>query len=149
MLSLTLETGPDAGRVFAQEDASAPDGLLFRLGRDEGAHIVLQDPRISTQHVEVHIGDGGYLLRDLGSTNGTRLERGNETFEVRGETALRHSDVILVGAFVAPTRLRVTIREEEANPQVVSVSDLAELNRADLGLAGDFSIRTLNALTLE
>lgn len=43
------------------------------LGRDSDCDITLQDPRASRRHAEVSPRDGRYILKDLGSTNGTRL----------------------------------------------------------------------------
>ncbi len=41
------------------------------IGRDAGAHIVLDDPEVSAMHCELRAVNEGILVRDLGSTNGT------------------------------------------------------------------------------
>ena len=41
------------------------------VGRDPGAHIVIDDPEVSAAHVELRAVDEGVRVRDLGSTNGT------------------------------------------------------------------------------
>jgi predicted component of type VI protein secretion system len=41
------------------------------LGRDVGCDIVLGDPEVSRQHARLTRTPGGYVLEDLGSTNGT------------------------------------------------------------------------------
>ena len=61
---LEVLKGPDAGK---KETIAAPS---FRIGR-AGCDLVLSDKKISAVHVEVRLEDGGYRLRDLGSTNGT------------------------------------------------------------------------------
>jgi pSer/pThr/pTyr-binding forkhead associated (FHA) protein len=52
---------------------SEPIGTL-RVGRDLGNDLVIDDPQVSRRHLEVtRAGDGWWLLRDLGSWNGTFL----------------------------------------------------------------------------
>jgi diguanylate cyclase (GGDEF)-like protein len=64
--TLTLLTGPDAGRIVVIDDA----GLL--IGRAETAGLVTEDPAISRQHARIGVGpNGSYYIEDLGSTNGT------------------------------------------------------------------------------
>ncbi len=46
-------------------------GSRSSIGRNEGNQIVLHDSNISGTHAELYITQDGYLLRDLGSTNGT------------------------------------------------------------------------------
>jgi len=58
--------------------ARLPDGRLVPIdvdpvvvGRDPGAHIVVDDPEVSALHCELRAVDDGVLVRDLESTNGT------------------------------------------------------------------------------
>ncbi len=44
-----------------------------RIGTSPANDIVLTDPHASRFHCEIRLTDEGYLLRDLGSTNGTRV----------------------------------------------------------------------------
>jgi hypothetical protein len=46
----------------------------FRIGRDDGCELHLDDPMISRRHVEVSFADGLWWIRDLGSRNGTLLD---------------------------------------------------------------------------
>ena len=46
-------------------------GSSYRIGRDPEGDIVVEDPRVSWQHAVVRSQDGGWLLQDAGSTNGT------------------------------------------------------------------------------
>jgi pSer/pThr/pTyr-binding forkhead associated (FHA) protein len=43
------------------------------IGRDKDADIALKDPLVSRQHVAIVYREGNYLLKDLESTNGTRM----------------------------------------------------------------------------
>ena len=51
-----------------------PDGDSIQIGRDPTADVHLDDRRVSWRHAAIAVEDGSYLLRDLGSTNGTRVD---------------------------------------------------------------------------
>lgn len=65
-----------------------------RIGRKQINEIALQDPYLSGLHAQITIIDGGYVLKDSGSTNGTYLngERIQDT-----EMQLKDGDRIKVG----------------------------------------------------
>jgi hypothetical protein len=46
---------------------------LFTIGRDGGCDLVLADVTVSRRHARLERDGAGWLLQDLGSTNGTRL----------------------------------------------------------------------------
>ncbi len=62
---LIVRSGPNPGMVF---DLTKEVTLL---GRDVACDIVLGDPEVSRQHSRLTRTPGGYVLEDLGSTNGT------------------------------------------------------------------------------
>jgi transcriptional regulator with GAF, ATPase, and Fis domain len=64
----------------------------FRIGKSPENDLVLADETVSREHCEIVRDDKGYLLRDLGSTNGTLLDGA----EIR-EGYLRAGVVIRVG----------------------------------------------------
>jgi DNA-binding NtrC family response regulator len=64
---LTVLSGPDRGR-----SVDVTQGRLS-VGSAENADLVLTDPTVSRYHLELEVRDDGIALRDLGSTNGTRL----------------------------------------------------------------------------
>jgi pSer/pThr/pTyr-binding forkhead associated (FHA) protein len=43
----------------------------FRIGRSEGDLLLPFDPAVSNVHAEIDFRDGGFTIRDLGSSNGT------------------------------------------------------------------------------
>lgn len=92
-----LEQGP--GGVGAGSFV-LPDGQRFvlddepvRIGRHPESEIVLADPKASRHHAEVRAHGDGFVLRDLGSTNGTKVNG----LPV-GEHALVDGDDIAFGA---------------------------------------------------
>jgi ABC transport system ATP-binding/permease protein len=83
LYSWQMSTEPDA-RPFAEgqlriqsqdSDRLLQAGPSYRIGRDPDADIVIADPRVSWQHAVVSHQDGGWLLQDSGSTNGTYVDR--------------------------------------------------------------------------
>src|SRR6201996_2541158 len=56
-----------AGDVFV---TLAP-GRVYQIGRDPAADVTVDVPGVSWRHAELLVIDGQWLIRDLGSTNGT------------------------------------------------------------------------------
>ncbi|HEY0094458.1 MAG TPA: FHA domain-containing protein, partial [Archangium sp.] len=65
---LVVIDGPDAGRAVALGESPV------RVGTREGCALRLSDPRVSGEHLEVHAEGAGFVVRDLGSRNGTLYE---------------------------------------------------------------------------
>jgi ABC-type multidrug transport system ATPase subunit len=53
------------------EHRITPAETVLRIGRDPLCRIVVEDPRVSREHLEVFLRADGWWLRDLGSQNGT------------------------------------------------------------------------------
>ncbi len=65
---LSVQSGPDKGMT-----ADLEEGVLT-LGTDKGSTLCLTDPTVSRSHAEISHTSEGFLLQDLGSTNGTFLD---------------------------------------------------------------------------
>jgi len=65
--SLRIESGERQGETVPIR------GLPFTIGRKPGNGLQVVDPSVSGKHAEIFAQGGAVLLRDLGSTNGTRL----------------------------------------------------------------------------
>jgi pSer/pThr/pTyr-binding forkhead associated (FHA) protein len=74
------------GHAFVLRDVTS-------IGRSAGSAIRLEDPYASAEHALVSIRDGRMWLEDLGSTNGTFLNRR----QIAKPTALQSGDVVQVG----------------------------------------------------
>jgi len=85
--SLRFESGDRAGETVAIQ------GQGFTVGRKPGHSLQLVDGSVSGKHAEILIDDTGVLLRDLGSTNGTRV--GSERVL---EARLEHGDRVVFGS---------------------------------------------------
>jgi hypothetical protein len=97
-VSIAVESLPEPARLALCVRKGVPPGAPLALdrtlvvGRDPTCDIVLVDPRVSRRHVEIVPAGGIVRYRDLGSSNGTRL---NGTARAVGELAL--GDVLALG----------------------------------------------------
>lgn len=113
---LEILDGDRAGDVLSLSDRP------LRIGRKPGNDLVLHDEKTSGVHAEVVSEGGRYVLRDLGSTNGTFLDGKRIT-----EIVLSVGDVVTVG------RLRVKFRGDgEAGAAGAEGGDLS-VHRIDAG----------------
>jgi hypothetical protein len=70
-----------------------PGPFPLRIGRDPGCGLRLSDDSVSRAHAELRRADGSWLLRDLGSMNGTWINGRR----VIGEAPVHPGDVVLFG----------------------------------------------------
>ncbi len=104
--SLVILSGGDRGREQIIE------GDVFRIGKARENQLVLADETVSRAHCEIVRERKGYLLRDLGSTNGTLLDGA----EIK-EAWLKPGAVITVGKVelkVRPYSERIEILPSDA-----------------------------------
>jgi HD-GYP domain-containing protein (c-di-GMP phosphodiesterase class II)/pSer/pThr/pTyr-binding forkhead associated (FHA) protein len=91
---------------------------LLRIGRLESLEIPLDDTSVSRHHAEVRATERGWRVRDLGSTNGTRL---NGIRLTNGQWPLRVRDLLQFGEVAVV----VEAIQDEANRDTPSPSDSA------------------------
>ena len=72
----------------------AGDQRRFTIGRAEACDMVLPDPSVSRWHASLKRDEGGWMLDDLGSTNGTRVNG----WRVRAWVPVRDGDLVSFGA---------------------------------------------------
>ena len=85
---LLVRSGPNAGSRFAI------DKDVITAGRHPNSDIFLDDITVSRRHAEVIRQDERYLVRDVGSLNGTYVNRSRID-----ETLLSDGDELQVGKF--------------------------------------------------
>ena len=66
---LVVKRGPNAGSRFVLE------GTAVTAGRSPDSDIFLDDVTVSRRHAEFVREDGGFVIRDVGSLNGSYLNR--------------------------------------------------------------------------
>lgn len=111
--TLVIERGISAGKQFPLSDQEANIG---RWDADGGVFpdvdLDTDDPeaKVSRRHARISLRDGQYLIEDLGSTNGTFVNRGHRL--VSGERhPLKDGDEIIVGKTFL--RFRITKKESK------------------------------------
>jgi hypothetical protein len=88
MALLVVRRGPNAGARFLL------DHDVTTSGRHPDSDIFLDDVTVSRRHAEFHRGANGFTVRDVGSLNGTYVNR------ERVESAtLSNSDEVQIGKF--------------------------------------------------
>lgn len=96
------KAGP-AKLVVVDGDGARPEWELDRdrmvIGRLAGSEIEVQDAGASRRHAEVRRQDGGWVVADLGSTNGTLVNESKIT-----EHTLKEGDRITIGRTVLEFR---------------------------------------------
>jgi hypothetical protein len=83
---IVVEPADQAGRRY-------PLGDEVTVGRAAGCQIIIDDNYVSQLHARLFIRDGQLLVEDLGSTNGTYLNRG----KVSGPMVMQRGDRLQVG----------------------------------------------------
>jgi len=64
---ITVVRGPSSGLEVIL------DGAICTVGSDPGADVPIADPEVSPHHVDIALGDRGFLLTDLKSRSGTHV----------------------------------------------------------------------------
>jgi pSer/pThr/pTyr-binding forkhead associated (FHA) protein len=84
------------------------------IGRHTDCQIRIPDVSVSRQHCEVAVADGRVVVRDLGSSNGTYVNRRRIS-----STELAPADLINVGKFIFVVRL-------DGKPEAIDSDDALE-----------------------
>lgn len=105
-------TGPESGEVYAVDDLPSGIGMLVvhrgpgagsrfvldqdvvAAGRHPDSHIFLDDVTVSRRHAELARTPDGYVVRDVGSLNGTYLNR-----DRIDEAPIQNGDELQIGRF--------------------------------------------------
>ena len=104
------------GYLIAEEDGrSVAVGRSLVVGRTRDCGFAIDDSAASRRHVEITCREGGFVWKDLGSTNGTLL---NGSRMLAGE--LKHGDAIQIGETV----LRFEVEETPEDTPAQSDSSL-------------------------
>jgi predicted component of type VI protein secretion system len=110
---LTLQVGPDRGKVFP---LNKPEMVI---GRDSSVDIVINDVEVSRKHAHLILQPGGYLIEDLGSTNGTIVNGTRLTgfHHLQAEEEISLGEHIILVFEVVPVDLDATQISRAAAPR--------------------------------
>jgi pSer/pThr/pTyr-binding forkhead associated (FHA) protein len=85
---LVVRAGPQAGlKVLLSQD-------LTKLGRHPDSDVFLDDITVSRRHCEIQRSNGSFVVRDVGSLNGTYLNQKRVE-----QAAIHNGDELQVGKF--------------------------------------------------
>ena len=90
---------PNARLIVKEAERKAREFLItprkeFWIGRDEDNELILKDETVSRKHVKIRPEKEGYVLYDMLSRNGTRVNRK----KIKG-CVLRNEDLISIGSY--------------------------------------------------
>ena len=122
---VTVEDGPDAGK------RARPTRRGFVVGTHPPSDLELRDPHVSRQHLRIDAEAQEYVLRDLGSTNGTRVSG----VRVR-EAVLDDGALIECGA----TRLKFAFTDEAMRIELAAGDDFEGLVGRSLAMRELFAM---------
>ena len=142
-----LKNEPTAGVVLLYSDGPrcicAPfDGGPVRIGRDDPIGATLTDERLSRHHAEVSRRRGAFVVRDLGSRNGTYVDGR----PLRGETTVAAGAIVRTGGTVASIFEDVSALADHpvevrggivCGPSTARVLDAAASAREPLAIVGE------------
>jgi pSer/pThr/pTyr-binding forkhead associated (FHA) protein len=87
--TLAVRSGGPAGAIFSL------DRETVTIGREPSADVFLDDVTVSRNHAVITTGPRGAALRDLGSLNGTYVNRRR----IEGDEVLEDGDELQIGKF--------------------------------------------------
>ncbi|HTE51145.1 MAG TPA: sigma 54-interacting transcriptional regulator [Kofleriaceae bacterium] len=109
MIVLEILEGSARGHVFKFEDST------ISLGRADTNSLVLRDYHLSGQHGQIFVEGDQFIYRDLRSTNGSAVRRGDEVLSVDAsvdwEVSLKSGDCLQLGDPKDPVLMRIGLPE--------------------------------------
>src|SRR5947209_5489997 len=111
-------------------------GQPFVIGRDPAVQFRVDAPLVSRRHAEVSFTGDGWVLRDLGSSNGTYLDgEPVQLVPVVGEVAVRLGDatdgpVLRLGPAPAPEVGTVKLAAPDAGTVKIAAPDAGTVKMA-------------------
>lgn len=101
-IAIQVIRGPDRGVRMPLR------GGRMIVGRGSGCDLKLRDTSVSRRHLEIAGGPSGIVVRDLGSSNGLKVNGTKES-----EKTVNHKDEIALGETVLQVIDELKLREEE------------------------------------
>jgi len=110
---LVMQQGPQVGQTF---DLNKP---VVTIGREANNDIVIEDPQISRHHARLTQQGAGYVIEDLGSTNGTFIngQRVLGTRPLSGGDALGLGDTVVLKVMGVAGAGETVVARAQPQPQ--------------------------------
>jgi pSer/pThr/pTyr-binding forkhead associated (FHA) protein len=97
------------------------EAAVISIGRAEDHMVVLDDASVSGHHAEIEQTENGLILRDLGSTNGTKVNGSPVT-----EAVLNDGDQICFGSVLATIAASLSPKDQERSEPKAQESSLIQ-----------------------
>ncbi len=114
---------------------------IVRLGRSDLNDLVLSEWHVSGEHASIVLAGDVYVVRDHGSTNGTRVIRAGEVFELAAdderEADIEDGDLLLLGDAERPVKILISMGEEPDDTRIVSLRKVDELAQVEATVGAD------------
>ncbi|MBU2892819.1 FHA domain-containing protein [Colwellia sp. D2M02] len=109
-----------------------------RIGRDYNNDIILSDPHICPQHLDINFNDGVWTLTDKNTINGTFLENASNKKQSANQHIIEDGDIINLGK----SQLRIVFRDHKVAPTVPfsAFENLIDLLRSPIALTLSIAI---------
>jgi len=107
-VAIVFAAGPLGGTEIALEKDRVT------LGRGPGVDVLLDDAAVSQRHAALELAGAGFRIRDLGSTNGVRVNGSRVA-----EADLKHGDRLEIGSLA----FRYVVEARAAAPPTHHVSE--------------------------
>lgn len=107
--SIVIVSGGAEGMEFPLDRPS------LSLGRGPGVDLTFDDSSMSRRHAALELGESGFQIRDLGSTNGVRVNGSTVS-----QAALKHGDRFQLGEYV----FQYVLEECDATPATYTVPEV-------------------------
>ena len=107
-VAIVYAAGPFGGSELPVEKE------LVTLGRSSTVDVMLDDASVSHQHAALELAGAGFRIRDLGSTNGVRVNGSRVT-----AADLKHGDLLEIGSL----SFRFRVERRAAQPRTHHLSE--------------------------
>jgi len=124
MLRLTVIEGKDRPQIFVSREASVD------VGTAPDNEVQLTDPFVSRHHGNLSFRTGSWRYRDLGSSNGSAIERAGgrvETGREHPEEEIRPGDLLMVGQTVLRFEVANSLEADASERTVIASRSLADM----------------------
>jgi pSer/pThr/pTyr-binding forkhead associated (FHA) protein len=128
-VKLIVASGKNRGKEISLS------GRQFLIGRGEGCQLRPASERISRKHCAILVAEGRVIVRDLGSTNGTAVNKER----IAGDRELKNGDKLNVGGVLEfDVQLTVEVAGKKGS-KVHSIQEAA-VRTVEKAAADDFDI---------
>jgi len=124
---LTIQVGPDRGKVFP---LNKPEMVI---GRDSSVDIVINDVEVSRKHAHLVLQQGGYVIEDLGSTNGTIING----MRITGSHLLQAEEEISLGEHII-----LVFEVVQFDPDATQISRVTDPRQTPIAVTSSIPIQS-------